>query len=112
MTHPEVCTTPEEAAGPPPALDDAEIAVLAKALGHPMRVRILRLLSERDSCITGDLVAELPVAQSTVSEHLRILREAGLIQGQIEGPRISYCINRSRLEALNLGIGELRMPQR
>ena len=73
--------------------DEESLAALAKALGHPTRVRILRLLEERASCVTGDLVAQLPLAQSTVSEHLRILRAAGLIQGEIEGPRTSYCLD-------------------
>jgi ArsR family transcriptional regulator len=82
------------------ALDEETLATLAKALGHPTRVRILRLLSERSACVTGDLVAQLPLAQSTVSEHLRILREAGLIQGEIEGPRTSYCIDRARINLL------------
>ena len=68
-----------------PGVDDDRLAGMAKALGHPARLRIIRLLAERQACVTGDLVAELPLAQSTISEHLRILREAGLIQGEIEG---------------------------
>jgi ArsR family transcriptional regulator len=105
-----ICTTPDEIDSSLAPLDDSAIANLAKALGHPLRVRIIRLLSERNSCITGDLVSELPVAQSTVSEHLRILREAGLIQGQIEGPRVSYCINRTRLDALRRALDALPEP--
>jgi ArsR family transcriptional regulator len=80
---------------------------MAKALAHPVRIAILRLLDQRDTCVTGDLVAELPLAQSTVSEHLRILREAGLIQGEIEGPRTRYCVNRDRLALLRAGIAGL-----
>ncbi|MGC8510425.1 MAG: ArsR/SmtB family transcription factor [Acidimicrobiales bacterium] len=80
--------------------DEESLATLAKALGHPTRVRILRILAERNSCVTGDLVAQLPLAQSTVSEHLRILREAGLIQGEIEGPRTSYCLDRRGISLL------------
>jgi ArsR family transcriptional regulator len=76
----------------PIALDD-DFASLAKALGHPARVRILRLLLSRDSCYCGGIVDELPLAQATVSEHLRVLRDAGLIQGEIEGPRVRYCAN-------------------
>ncbi len=88
-------------------LDDDRLAQMAKALGHPARVRILRLLADRGACITGDLVAELPLAQSTVSEHLRILRDAGLIQGEIEGPRTSYCINSGGLLALKAAVQSL-----
>ncbi len=87
--------------------DDATLAALAKALGHPARIAILRLLSERNACVTGDVVAELPLAQSTVSEHLRILREAGLIQGEIEGPRTRYCINANGLASLKAGIAAM-----
>ena len=85
-------------------LDDDQLATMAKALGHPMRVRILRLLAERHECITGDLVALLPIAQSTVSEHVRILRDAGLIQGEIQGPRTSYCINSTNLAAFKSSV--------
>jgi len=85
-------------------VDDDKLAAMAKALGHPTRVKILRLLAARSACVTGDLVAELPLAQSTVSEHLRILREAGLIQGEIEGPRTSYCVNRVGLAALQRAV--------
>lgn len=87
--------------------DEEQLAAAAKALGHPVRVRILRLLLDRQACMTGDLVAELPVAQSTVSEHLRILREAGLVQGEIEGPRTSYCVSADGLAALKNAIAAL-----
>jgi ArsR family transcriptional regulator len=87
--------------------DDDTLAAMAKALGHPARVRIVRLLAERQACVTGDLVAELPLAQSTISEHLRILREAGLIQGEIEGPRTSYCVNHAALSALRAALSSL-----
>ena len=87
--------------------DDARLALMAKALGHPVRIRILRLLLERRACMTGEMVAELPLAQSTVSEHLRVLREAGLIQGEIEGPRTSYCVSTAGLAALRAGISSL-----
>ena len=72
--------------------EEERLAVLAKAVGHPLRVRILRILAERKSCICGEIVEVLPVAQSTVSQHLKILKESGLIQGEIDGPRICYCI--------------------
>lgn len=88
-------------------VDDEMLATMAKALGHPTRVQILRLLAERQACVTGDLVAELPLAQSTISEHLRILRQAGLIQGEIEGPRTSYCVNRAGLAAMQQAVTSL-----
>lgn len=72
---------------------DNRIAQYAKALGHPARVAILRILSENQSCMCGDIVEELPIAQSTVSQHLKELKEAGLIQGELDGPRVCYCIN-------------------
>jgi ArsR family transcriptional regulator, arsenate/arsenite/antimonite-responsive transcriptional repressor len=87
--------------------DDATLAAMAKALGHPTRVQILRLLAARDTCVTGDLVDELPLAQSTVSEHLRILREAGLVQGEIDGPRTRYCVNPAGLAALQTAVASL-----
>jgi len=112
-----LCTSPSDAPGAGggavgrgdqlPKLDDQALAAMAKGLGHPTRVKILRLLIARHSCVTGDLVAELPLAQSTVSEHLRILREAGLIQGEIEGPRRSYCVNRAGLAALQQAVCSL-----
>ena len=70
---------------------DDELAALAKALGHPARVRILRLLMRQGACRCGDLVDELPLAQSTVSQHLRVLREAGLVRGEVDGARACYC---------------------
>jgi ArsR family transcriptional regulator len=87
--------------------DEEVLSSMAKALGHPARVRILRLLAEQTSCVTGDIVARLPLAQSTVSEHLRILREAGLIQGEIEGPRTSYCVDRTRIDLLRSLVASL-----
>ena len=73
-----------------------EISALCKALSHPVRVQILRILL-REECICNDLVGTLPLAQSTVSEHLRILKEAGLVADEVDGPRRRYCVNRSRL---------------
>lgn len=72
---------------------DDDVALIAKALGHPARIQIVRLLLEKQSCIAGDIVDEVGLAQSTVSEHLRILRTAGIIAGEIEGPRVCYCLN-------------------
>jgi len=80
---------------------DADLAVLAKALGHPARVRILRLLLAREACYCGQIVDELPLAQATVSQHLKVLRDAGLIVGEIEGLRTCYWASRERLSALH-----------
>jgi predicted transcriptional regulator len=72
---------------------DVRAAELAKALGHPARIAILRTLAERRSCVCGEIVQVLPLAQSTVSQHLAALKEAGLIQGTIESPRSCYCLD-------------------
>lgn len=76
------------------------LALMAKAISHPTRVRILRILSKRDARVCSEIVDEFPLAQSTVSEHLRILRKAGLINSRVEGPRIVYCISRTALKRL------------
>jgi ArsR family transcriptional regulator len=68
-----------------------ELARLAKALGHPARVAIVRLLLGKTECICGDIVERLPLAQATVSQHLKVLKDAGWIQGSIDGPRVCYC---------------------
>lgn len=75
------------------SVKDNAIATYAKALSHPARIAILRLLLNKQSCICGDIVLELPLSQSTVSQHLKELREAGLIKGEIDGPRVCYCID-------------------
>lgn len=69
------------------------LAKMLKALGNPIRFQIMQTLSERQMCMTHEIVATTPLAQSTVSQHLKVLREAGLIQGEIEGPATCYCIN-------------------
>jgi ArsR family transcriptional regulator len=86
---------------------DEELATLAKALGHPARVQIVRLLVRRESCICGDIVDELPLAQSTVSQHLKVLKEAGLIRGEIDGPRVCYCVEPRTLRRLKALVGSL-----
>jgi DNA-binding transcriptional ArsR family regulator len=78
------CGTPE----------DNELATLARGLGHPLRVTILRTLLEVGDCLCGELVAAIPRAQSTVSQHLKILKETGLVVGEVDGPRVCYCANR------------------
>ena len=70
-----------------------EIAALAKALGHPARVAILQFLAVQKSCVCGDIVNELPLSQSTVSQHLKELKKVGLIKGEIEGPSVCYCVD-------------------
>ena len=86
---------------------DRDLATLAKALGHPLRVQILRLLVRKNACVCGDIVTELPRAQSTVSQHLKVLKEAGLIRGDIEGPRVCYCIEPRALRRLKALVGGL-----
>lgn len=86
---------------------DVELARLTKALGHPARVQILRLLARRESCVCGDIVDELPLSQSTVSEHLRILKAASLVRGEIDGPRVCYCLEPRTLRRLKALIGSL-----
>jgi ArsR family transcriptional regulator, arsenate/arsenite/antimonite-responsive transcriptional repressor len=77
---------------------DAEFAAFAKAVGHPIRVRILRMLARKEARTCSVIVDELPLAQSTVSEHLRILRNAGLVRANENGLRVSYCIVPSALK--------------
>lgn len=76
------------------------IAILAKALGHPARIAIIEYLMKVDSCICGDIVNELPLAQATVSQHLKELKNAGLIKGNIEGNSICYCIDEKAIEKM------------
>ena len=86
---------------------DEELALLCKAVGHPARVQILRLLVRRDSCICGDIVDELPLAQSTVSQHLKVLKDARLIRGDIDGPRVCYCVEPHVFRRLKALVGSL-----
>ena len=86
---------------------DQELASLAKAVGHPARVQILRMLVRSEACVCGDIVDELPLAQSTVSQHLKVLKDAGLIRGEIDGPRICYCIEPRTLRRLKSLVGSL-----
>jgi predicted transcriptional regulator len=75
-------------------INQEQLARFAKALGHPARIAILDFLAKRDTCYFGDIHEELPIAKATVSQHLKELKEAGLIQGEIETPKVKYCINR------------------
>lgn len=74
---------------------EEQIARFAKAMGHPARVAILRFLVAQQSCFFGDIHQVLPIAKATVSQHLKELKDAGLIQGEIETPKVRYCINRA-----------------
>ena len=86
---------------------DEELAALAKALGHSVRVQILRILARKSTCVCGEIVDELPLAQSTVSQHLKILKEAGLIRGEVDGPRVCYCIEPHALRRLRALVSAL-----
>ncbi len=88
-TNPQITANPEA---------EQDLASLCKALAHPSRVRILKILLERKSCICGEIVEVMPLSQSTVSEHLRILKQAGLVQGEVDGPRVCYCVHPIVLE--------------
>lgn len=79
----------------------------AKAMGHPIRMYVLELLSKQSCCYSGDLSEDLPIVKSTLSQHLKELKEAGLIQGEIEAPRIKYCINRENWAEAKLLFNEL-----
>lgn len=84
-----------------------QLANLAKAISHPARIQILLKLAKSKTCICGELVDVLPLSQSTVSQHLKELKEAGLIDGRIDGPRSCFCINQKALELFNNQFGEM-----
>ena len=74
--------------------ENKQIASFCKALGHPARITIVKILLETDGCYCGDIVRKIPLAQSTVSQHLKELKKAGIIQGNITPPQVKYCINK------------------
>ncbi|SHI56832.1 DNA-binding transcriptional regulator, ArsR family [Tangfeifania diversioriginum] len=78
--------------------EQKQLARFARALGHPVRIYIMELLSKQSCCYSGDLSEDLPIAKSTLSQHLKELKEAGLIQGEIEAPKIKYCVNTENWE--------------
>lgn len=86
--------------------DETVMAAMAKALGHPVRLRILRLLAGDTCCFTGELTGLIPMAQSTISQHLKALKEAGLIQGEIDPPKVKYCIHRENWKKAQALFGE------
>lgn len=79
-------------------VEQEQIARFAKAMGHPARMAILSFLAKQESCFFGDIHEELPIAKATVSQHLKELKDAGLIQGEIETPKVRYCINKENWE--------------
>ena len=89
------------------SVKDNRLSKYAKALAHPARIAILKILLKRNACICGDIVEELPLSQSTVSQHLKELKEAGLIKGQIEGAKICYCIDEVEWQKARLVLDEL-----
>jgi ArsR family transcriptional regulator len=105
-----VCPPEEQAPDLRPVegeLADDELATLTKALGHPARVKILRVLARRGRCVCGEIVDELPLAQSTVSQHLKVLRDAALIRGEVDGPRVCYCLSPRALRRLKALVAAL-----
>lgn len=89
------------------SVKDNRLSKYAKALSHPARVAILKLLIKKQACICGDIVDELPLSQSTVSQHLKELKDAGLIKGDIEGAKVCYCIDEKEWSAAKSSIAEL-----
>jgi predicted transcriptional regulator len=87
--------------------EDIWLADVAKALSHPARIRILKILTRMDSCVVGSIVDQLPLAQATVSQHLKELKRVGLIQGEIDGPKICYCVNNKNLTKAKWAIDKL-----
>jgi ArsR family transcriptional regulator len=86
---------------------EQELALFAKALSHPARIAILKVLAQKNACVCGEIVDVLPLAQSTVSQHLKELKDAGLIKGTIDGPKSCYCINWKAFEKFNTSFNQL-----
>jgi ArsR family transcriptional regulator len=86
--------------------DEERLTHMMKALGHPARMQIVRYLSENPGCITGDIVDALPLAQATVSQHLKVLRDAGWICGSIEGPAMCYCLHCDNISWFKEQVGQ------
>ena len=104
------CCPPAEPTPPVPADEDEanrHLARLAKAIAHPARVSILRMLVRQEGCIVGDIVDELPLAQSTISQHLKQLKDAGLVRGEVDGPRVCYCVEPGAVALLKALVGAL-----
>ncbi len=88
-------------------LNNEDLAQMFKALGHTARIRIIEHLKQADRCICGEIVEILPLSQSTVSQHLKILKDAGLIFGEVEGPRACYCLEKAVIERFKTAAGKL-----
>lgn len=86
---------------------EQELSAFAKAISHPARIAILKVLAQKNECICGQIVDVLPLAQSTVSQHLKELKEAGLVEGTVDGPRSCYCINWSAFEKFSAEFNSL-----
>jgi len=103
---PTCCTTPDTPFQPTPSTD-AQLARYCKALGHPHRVTIVRFLLAQQVCFAGEIADLLPIAASTVSQHLKLLKEAGLVQGEVDGARRCYCVSPDALATLKALVGAL-----
>lgn len=87
--------------------EDNWLADVAKSLSHPARIKILKILTEMDSCMVGSIVDKLPLAQATVSQHLKELKRVGLIDGEIDGPKVCYCVNNKNLVKAKTALDKL-----
>ncbi len=99
---PDACCT-LDISGP----EQERLVTMFKALGNPLRFEVLKFLIARPGCITGDIVDFLPIAQATVSQHLKVLREAGWLEGTVQGPATSYCLNEGNIAWFRTKIGEI-----
>ena len=88
-------------------MEDEQLAKIFKALGHPTRIKIVKYLREIDSCICGQIVDIFPYSQSTISQHLKLLKESGVVYGEVDGPKTCYCINKELLERIKKNVSEL-----
>jgi ArsR family transcriptional regulator len=101
------CCGPQSSNKNSPEIDADDVARMCKALGHPARVRLLKHLADFGDCYFGSLTDVLPLAASTISQHVTILKEAGLIEGSADDKRVCYCVNKERLAHLKDAIGFL-----
>jgi ArsR family transcriptional regulator len=91
-------------------VDEARAVTMLRALANPTRFRIVQILAARNACVCGQLVEDLPLAQSTVSEHLKVLKDAGIVQGAIDGPNTCYCLDPQALQFLSGVLNTLQRP--
>ncbi len=89
------------------AREEVWLSDIAKALSHPARIKILKILTDMDSCMVGSLVDQMPLAQATVSQHLKELKRVGLISGEIDGPKVCYCVNIRTLAKAKFALDKL-----